>query len=324
MEPLNPHRTRRSSRIPGCSHRYRAVTRLGSVHSQQLASFRFAASGLCSCLATDHWSLRALAQPRDNRPSAGVPKALAIPVILFGVVSSLATSIALVMAVSTRDDVLFNVRSMAALSLTFLSGVFVTWYVLRRNVGFVGAIRFRFSLRTLLVVMMVIPPAACVGWRLTVLLPAKRSYEEVRAEIAACVLTEMPMDAATERLLADVRDNWTQHSNELDGAYARALKTINRSASVSNLVDVLTYRMPLFSLLSPERNYEPAVIGTIQAVLLPTSVDGHIYVSEDRNRALIRVQPHVVFLFENDAQGMRETDWVLKVVYQQGCNDGSN
>jgi hypothetical protein len=205
---------------------------------------------------------------------------------------------------------------MATLSLAFLSGVFVTWYVLRRNVGFVRAFRFRFGLRTLLALMMVIPPAVFVGWRLTVLLPARRSYEERRVEIAPAVLTEMPMDAATERLLADVRDNWMQWSNELDGAYAQALKGIGLSPSVSNLVDLLTYRMPPFSLVSPKRNYGPDAIGTIQAYVLPISMDGYIHVSRDRCVALIRVQPNEVILFENDAQGMRETDWAPKVLNQ--------
>ncbi len=325
MEPPNLNRTRRAcAGFVGALVATMLLLRLAVLTPYKSVHFVSLVLAFAVTLPMTIRFYSRLAQPPGSPPTTRVPKKLAIPIIFLGVVSTLPSGIGLILAMSTRDETLFNTRTMGALSAIFLSGVFVTWYVLRRNVGFVRALRFRFGLRTLLAFMLVIPPAVFVGWRLTVLLPAQRRYEEARAELTVAVLTEMPMDAATERLLADVRDSWTQHSNELDGAYAQSLKTINRSASVSTLVDLLTYRMPPFSLLSPKRNYEPVVIGTIQAVVLPTSVDGHIYVSEDRNRALIRVKPNVVFLFENDAQGMRETDWVSKVVNQQQCNDGSN
>lgn len=260
-------------------------------------------------------------QPQGNPQSARVPRKLAIPVIFFGAVALLPSGFGLVIAICTRDETFFNVRSIVALSLTFIAGLFVIWWVLRRNVGFVRALRFRFSLRTLLVVALVVPPVIFVGWRLIVILPVRRAYEECRTELTGAI-TEISMDAATERFLADVRENWTERSNELNGIYGQALQALDRSPSVQNLVDFLTYQMPPFSLVAPQRNYRPAVIGMFQAQILPRSEDGYIHVSEDRSVALIRVHPKEVFLFENEAPGMRETVWVLRDVNRQGDNDG--
>jgi hypothetical protein len=164
----------------------------------------------------------------------------------------------------------------------------------------------------LCVIVIAVPPAAFTGWYLTVVLPLKWSYDENRAVIAAGVLTEKPMQAATEELLDEVRTNWERRTSELNGPYADSLTVIRRTPCVSDLVDVLTYRLPPFSLISPMRNLHSSTIGVIQAQLLPVCVDKRIHVSEDRNLAMIRVGTGVVFLFEDESEGMRETVWIRK------------
>ena len=68
--------------------------------------------------------------------------------------------------------------------------------------------------------------------------------------------------------------------------------------------------------------YRPAVIGAVQSLLIPISVDNAIHISEDRSTAMIRVTPDVVFHFEDDAQGICETVSVLKQVGNRSSNDG--
>ena len=53
-------------------------------------------------------------------------------------------------------------------------------------------------------------------------------------------------------------------------------------------------------------------IGTIQAVLIPISTDKSIHVSDDRQVALIRLRPTIVYVFEDEAGGLRETLYHLK------------
>ena len=238
-----------------------------------------------------------------------LPMRLAIPLVVLGTVTSIPSAIALIVALVTRDELLLNVRSVGVALLAFATGVFLIWYVLRRNVAFVRAMRFRFSLRTMIILLMVGPAVIYVSLRLYYTLPAKRQYEEARIELAEVVLTEAQMDADTERLMAEVKANWKQTSSDTDGVYSQALKLIDLAPTVSNLVYLLTYRMPKFSILFPKKNFRPAVIGTIQAHIHTGSQDGHIHVSQDRSAALIRVIPKVVLIFENDGHGLRETTW---------------
>ncbi len=191
------------------------------------------------------------------------------------------------------------------------------WFLVRRSAFWIRNHRLRFSLRMMLLLVTVVPLAIYVSWCLIVVLPLKSRYEESRAEISSVVLTEVPMNAATERLLSDVRDNWTEKCNDLDGLVSRALEIIHRTLSVANVVALFTYRMPDFSILSPRRNYEPIAIGVVQAQILPITVDHLIHVSHDRRVALIRVSSDTVFLFEDDDQGMREMVYLRSAAFRQ-------
>jgi len=182
----------------------------------------------------------------------------------------------------------------------------IVWLLMRQSILWTRNLRWRFSLRTMLVVVAIAPFAVYVGWLLVVIRPIKAKYERARSEISPVVLNAVPMNAGTERLLADVRGSWTETDNDLAGPTAQALKMIGRKPCVSNAVKLYTYHMPDFSILLPRQNYLPSVIGTIQAQILPVTTDRSIHVSEDGSIALIHVSPVTVFLFEDHDQGMRE------------------
>lgn len=77
---------------------------------------------------------------------------------------------------------------------------------------------------------------------LVVSLGSKKKYDRARTELANHVLSEAPMDAETKALLAEVRTNWIEMSSEVDGPHADALKTIGLEPSVSNVIELFTYR----------------------------------------------------------------------------------
>ena len=53
-------------------------------------------------------------------------------------------------------------------------------------------------------------------------------------------------------------------------------------------------------------------IGTIQVVLIPISTDKSLHVSDDRQVALIRLRPTMVYVFQDEAGGLRETQYRRK------------
>ena len=156
--------------------------------------------------------------------------------------------------------------------------------------------------------------AAVIGLAayLVVSLSSKQKYDKARTELAVHILSEVPMDAEIKALLAEVRTSWIETSNEVGGPHADALKTLGLEPSVSNVVDLLTYRMPEYSLLLLGRHRRPMQIGTIQVVLIRISTDKSIHVSDDRQVALIRLRPTMVCVFQDEAGGLRETLYRLK------------
>jgi hypothetical protein len=160
--------------------------------------------------------------------------------------------------------------------------------------------------------IVVLAVAIAIGAWLVVSFRAKRKYDEARAELAEHVLSAVPMDAQTNALLTEVRTSWVEEYSEVAGMYADALKTIGLKPSVSNLIEVFTYRLPKYSLLPPGRNKRPMLIGMIQAELLPMSVDQSIHVSDDRHVALIRCRTSLVFVFTDETGGLREARYCLK------------
>jgi len=167
-------------------------------------------------------------------------------------------------------------------------------------------------MKKLIATIGVLAVAIAIAAYLAVSLRVKQKYDKARIELADHVLSAVPMDAETKALLTEVRTSWVERSSEVGGPHSDALKTIGLEPSVSNVIELLTYRMPAYSLLSFGRNRRPMQIGTIQAILLPISIDKSIHVSDDRHVALIRLHPTIVYVFEDDAGGLRETQYCLK------------
>ena len=249
---------------------------------------------------------------RDVSRGNKLPRKIAIPIGLLGVLTALSTGAQLAFLVYTRDETLFDLHSMLMVLFVLTCGLFLTGFVLWRNLRRPRMLRLRFGLRTLLILSAVAPILCYVGWRQYArwqLGKAREVYEECRATITPGVLSEVAMSDEMARQLSDVRESWRQTYCELNGPYSQALDGLQRAPTVSHLVDFITYRMPPFPMESPQESLHPVAVAAFQVYLLPCTMDACIHVSEDGSVAMIRSAPTLISLFEDTPNGMRETIW---------------
>jgi len=156
--------------------------------------------------------------------------------------------------------------------------------------------------------------AALIGLSayMAALLGTKKTYDKTKMELANHVLSGTTMNDEKRAWLKEVRSAWTETTNQVGGPHTEALQTLGWEPSVSSLVKLMTYRMPEYSLVGFGRNKYPLAIGTIQAILIPISMDKSIHVSGNRNVALIQHSPIFVTLFQNDNGGLREIQYYQK------------
>ena len=98
---------------------------------------------------------------------------------------------------------------------------------------------------------------------------AYKSYETARSHLAEGLLSAADMDTVTESYLAEIRSGWTQRDSRLNGAHADALRTVALNPTVANLVQLLTYRIPNYSLTSMRKNEMWARFAATQVDLPP-------------------------------------------------------
>ena len=159
-------------------------------------------------------------------------------------------------------------------------------------------------------ILLAVVAIAIAAW-LTVNVRVMRKYDEARAKIGE-PFSVIEMDDRTEGLLAEVRASWVERFSEVGAPHSDGLKIVGLNPSVSHLIKVFTYRLPESSLFSPSRNKKAAEIGVIQALLFPVSIDHCIHVSADGHLALIRISANLVYVFSDDADGLREAMYVTK------------
>lgn len=149
----------------------------------------------------------------------------------------------------------------------------------------------------------------------------KNRYEKTRTELATYVLSEIPISDEKQEWLNEVRSSWTETTNQIGGPHTDALQTVGWEPSISNLIKLMTYRMPEYSAVAFGRNKRPMEIGAIQAVLTPVSTDKLIHVFGNGEVALIQHSPTLVSVFQNEEGGLREIQYHLK---QQQNNESSS
>lgn len=157
------------------------------------------------------------------------------------------------------------------------------------------------TLAGLLIVVVV-----AAGW-LILVFNSREKYEKAYAQTKSLNLVEI--DAESQALLDDVRTNWRNRSGSVQGD-GPIMNEFGLAPTIENWVEVQTWKMPAFSYWNNGANLRNAKLFTLQATLLVLSEDGNVYVSKDRTLAYVRVQPGVVYLFENDPAGLRQSIYV--------------
>jgi hypothetical protein len=155
-------------------------------------------------------------------------------------------------------------------------------------------------------------------------LRAKTNYEKLRNELFVPYAV-VPMDQQTKSFLAEVQTKWTCTADEVGGPSSDVVKLAGMDPSVSNLIGLWNYQMPEYSWWSPARNRKPAVIALLKAKFFPSSVDRTFHVSDDGHEALLWGRTNMVYIYRDEAGGMREALYVKKksTIEQNGAANGS-
>jgi hypothetical protein len=149
-----------------------------------------------------------------------------------------------------------------------------------------------------------------IGWSI-VNLRAKSSYDQMRNEVPSGYAV-IPLDQVTKSFMAKVQSNWSCTANTVGGPNSDIVKLAGMNPSVRNLIRVWNYQMPEYCWWFPSRNRQPIVIGLLKAKFFPVSVDRKFHVSENQNLALLWCRTNMVYIYQDEANGMRESLYVKK------------
>lgn len=150
-----------------------------------------------------------------------------------------------------------------------------------------------------------------IGW-LMVNLRAKSNYDKTRNEIPRGYAV-IPMDQVTKSFMGEVQSNWNCTADTVGGPDSDVVKLAGMNPSVRNLIRVWNYQMPEYCWWSPSRNRQPIVIGLLKAKFFPVSMDRAFHVSENQDLALLWCRTNVVYIYRDEANGMRASLYVKKL-----------
>jgi hypothetical protein len=170
-----------------------------------------------------------------------------------------------------------------------------------------------------LVITAVLIAAVAVGIWGTLWLHSWESYEKIRSLMASGLLVVKPMNAEATELTEKVQSQWKRSFDQFNGPSSQSLQMIGLTPSVDSLVALLTEPMPPYSVWSPSQNERWAVRGMVFVQLMPINMDGAIYVSDDRRLAMIRGSKDYVFLFHDETEGLRETNYADPLAVEEAA-----
>jgi hypothetical protein len=150
-------------------------------------------------------------------------------------------------------------------------------------------------------------------WWFIVMNRANEKYEQMKKGLVV-TYTVKPMDEQFQASLAEVEKTWlvrSANSKDQSRPHSDALKLVGMSPSAANLTHLLTCPMPDWSWISPSRNKESVVLGMTKALLNPRTVDNALHLSQDKKVLAIWCTKKAMWVFRDDAQGMKETLYFL-------------
>jgi len=150
---------------------------------------------------------------------------------------------------------------------------------------------------------------------------AKSKYEKARdnlyQELGPKFMGKQ-MDEVMQNRLANIEETWTCRGNEINGPHSEALCLAGMTPSVNGILELFNYRMPPYSWTNAKQNTKSLEIATVQAIIIPSSMDRIVHISKDNNLALIRINENCVYIFREKKEGLSEGLWV----WEKGKKEG--
>lgn len=146
---------------------------------------------------------------------------------------------------------------------------------------------------------------ATTGWLLYRQLPAKALYDQLREENSLSLVNE-PAQAAVS--LRQSIQGWCC-TNE-DEMVPEVLAVVGWNRDLANAVDLLTYKMPGYSWLSPEQNKRAALLKAASGVL--GSADSKVHYCKDERIAwIVGSTGRIITILREDEQGLHQELWTI-------------
>ncbi|MCP3927120.1 MAG: hypothetical protein GY714_31560 [Desulfobacterales bacterium] len=141
---------------------------------------------------------------------------------------------------------------------------------------------------------------------------AKQKYDDMRSELNIVSFSKVQINSGIQKLIIEARTKWTEKYSKIDGPHSNMLKGTKLKPTVSNLINIFTYKLPDYSFFSMDFNRKSIEICKIQSIVFPVSIDNLIYVSDKKKIAIIRVQKNVILLFSDEESGLQEAMYIKK------------
>lgn len=155
-------------------------------------------------------------------------------------------------------------------------------------------------------------PVLLLGLIVTPQMISMRKYNQARNNAQSQLpppFRVLRIDAQKQERLEDIEARWTCKNIEINGPHALAMRTLGLEPSVTNLVNLLTLRIPPYDWLRPKENKRNLEVALVQTTILPISVDQSIHLSGDGSIALIEHPKGVVSIFRETEEGFQEALW---------------
>jgi len=166
------------------------------------------------------------------------------------------------------------------------------------------------SIKAYIIAPIVLTTVVVGGW-LVLSLPAWLKYEHARkGSFITYQIT--PIDKQFIAFLTEVQSNWACKVDVTNGPDSEVVKLAGMAPSVHNLIQVFNYQMPPYRWFSPSQNRKSVAINVLKATFMPISVDHRWYVSDDGHLAALRCRTNVVYIYRDEASGLRATMYVRK------------
>jgi hypothetical protein len=164
--------------------------------------------------------------------------------------------------------------------------------------------------RLLLTAFGIIGTLLVAGW-LTISLYTKSRYDLIRQQEFRPDYAVATMDERDEVFLSDVQSNWLCKVDVTNGPFADAVKKLTGKApSVRSLIDLSNYKMPPYDWSSQAQNRSSAALGLMRALFPPNTIDKKWHVSRDAHLAMLRLGTNKIYLYRDEATGLRQTLYV--------------